>query len=101
MVPVNLVRARHENQHVALGLAGQAFEFVRRHVPYRDLFRPVGPRQVLDFHRVRPPSERSIAHGSRNPSSRAVSSVADMTISLRSGRAACCKSSARASVMSP
>ena len=49
---MNLVRARHEDEDIALGGAGEPLQLIRGHVPDRDILRAVGLGQVLDFHGV-------------------------------------------------
>ena len=99
---VDLVRARHENEHVSLGHAGQPLQFIGGDIPDRDILGAVrlaaGTRSPPER---RGPRSAAWRRAPGNWSSCAVSSVADMTISFRSGRAACWRSSARASVISP
>ena len=99
----NLEAARHEDQHVAL--AARARRSRRRPPPPAP--RPGACRGSRGWRRysistgnVRP-CDSSTRQGLRYSSSGAASSVADMTRSLRSGRSVSCRSSARASVMSP
>ena len=47
--PMDFKRAGHEDEHVALGLASEALDFIGGHVPNGDVLRAIGARQVLDI----------------------------------------------------
>ena len=98
--PIDLVSARHEDQHIAF--AGDVSKMHRQRVPKLEAHwspdAEAGIRQSTG--KVRP-SEVRTAHGRRYFSRTPVSSVADITMMRRSGRLCSWMSSARASVMSP